>query len=397
MITKANILICGGGILGLTIAYQLLKRGNKSIVIIDKESELGKHASGRNSGVLHAGIYYPTNTLKAKLCLQGNFLMKKYCKEKSLPLIESGKVVVTKSDKEIDTLNELYNRSKDNGAKVQLINQKELREIEPHATTVEKALYSEYTAIVDPKKIMDSLEQDLMASDKVQILTDTAFLGLQGGNRAVTKEGAIDFDLFINAAGTYSDKVAHAFGVGQNYKLIPFKGLYKKLKAEKAHLVNGNIYPVPDIRNPFLGVHFTKSIHGDVYLGPTAIPALGRENYKILSDVDKEVFSILYRDINMFFSNSKFRQVALTEPRKYIPKYFYDDIKSMVKGLDIHDIQPSDKVGIRPQLVDWKNKELVMDFLVLKEANSIHILNAISPAFTSSMAFSEYILDHYMD
>ncbi|MEK7851576.1 MAG: FAD-dependent oxidoreductase, partial [Deltaproteobacteria bacterium] len=196
--------------------------------------------------------------------------------------------------------------------------------------------------------------------------------------------------------GAYSDKVAHAFGVGLNYKAIPFKGIYKKLRPEKSYLVKGNIYPVPDIRNPFLGVHFTRSVKGDVYLGPTAIPALGRENYGILKGIDLEAIDISLREAVLFFVNPKFREVALTEPRKYIFKYFFEDARKLVKELNPEDIIPSDKVGIRPQLVDWDKKELVMDFMVVRDGGSVHILNSISPAFTSSMEFARFVVDKYI-
>ena len=190
--------------------------------------------------------------------------------------------------------------------------------------------------------------------------------------------------------------MAHAFGVGLNYKAIPFKGIYKKLRPEKSYLVKGNIYPVPDIRNPFLGVHFTRSVKGDVYLGPTAIPALGRENYGILKGLDLEAVDISLREAILFFVNPKFREVALTEPRKYIFNYFFDDARKLVKELNPEDIIPSDKVGIRPQLVDWDKKELVMDFMVVRNGDSVHILNSISPAFTSSMEFARFVVDNYI-
>ncbi len=211
-----------------------------------------------------------------------------------------------------------------------------------------------------------------------------------------TTKGDFRFDFFVNSAGAHADRVAHIFDLGRKYTILPFKGTYKKLRKEKSYLVKGNIYPVPDVRNPFLGVHFTRSYNGEVYIGPTAIPAFGRENYGILKGVDREALSILIKDIVLFFTNPKFRNVALTEPKKYLSEFFFKDIEPMIEGLSKEDILPSDKVGIRPQLVDWERKELVMDFLVLKDSNSIHILNAISPAFTSAFAFAEYVVSQYI-
>ncbi|NOR79787.1 MAG: L-2-hydroxyglutarate oxidase [Methyloprofundus sp.] len=395
-IIETDILVCGSGIIGLTIAKRLIDTGYKNILIIDKEENSGEHASGRNSGVLHSGIYYPNDTLKAQFTLQGNHLMKEYCIKNNLPICESGKVVVTNNDEEINTLNELYNRAKDNGAKVEIINKKKLKEIEPYAKTYKEALYVHDTTVVDPKKILLCLTNELVSSGKVKILYNTSFSSLNNDNVAKTSSGLIKFDIFINAAGAYGDKISHSFGIGLNYKIIPFKGIYKKLVHNKSSFVNGNIYPVPDINNPFLGIHLTKSINGDVYIGPTAIPAFGRENYDIIKGIDSEVFDILFREGVLFFSNKKFRNIALEEPKKYWFKYFFNDVQKLISDITPNDIEYSSKVGIRPQLVNWKNKELVMDFLIKKEGNSVHILNSISPAFTCSMAFSKFVVDNYI-
>ena len=391
------IVICGGGIIGLSIARELLKTGGEDIVILEKEKTLGVHASGRNSGVLHAGIYYTPESLKAKLCLKGNLLIREFCKEKGIPVLETGKVIVTKKESELEGLKELYNRALRNGTKVELIDEKDLKEIEPYAKTVEKALYSPLTAVVDSKRVIKELEKDLLSSGKVKILKGVKFEGIAGSSEIKTNKGKLKFDLFINSAGAYADRVAHSFGLGQRFKILPFKGTYKKLRENKSHMVRGNIYPVPDVRNPFLGVHFTKSYNGTVYVGPTAIPAFGRENYGIFDGISYEALSILWRDFILFLTNPKFRKVALTEPKKYLNYSFYKDVSPMLKGIDIEDLEPSDKVGIRPQLIDWESKELVMDFLVIKDSNSVHILNAISPAFTSAFAFAELVVKNYIE
>lgn len=389
----ASFLICGGGIVGLTIARELLRRGADDIVILEKELAAGIHASGRNSGVLHAGIYYSEDSLKAKVCLRGNLMMKEFCRKNALPLLECGKVIVARSENEVSTLKALYERAQKNGAKVELMDERQLAEVEPEARTAGVALYSHYTAVVDPKAVMKALSGELSSTGKVRLLTGVKFTGLEGSATALTTAGPIRFDTFINAAGAHSDRIAHAFSVGLQYRLIPFKGIYRKLAPRLKDMVRGNIYPVPDIRNPFLGVHFTKSIDGEVYLGPTAIPALGRENYGILSGMDAEAPEILCRDAVLFASNPKFRQVALTEPEKYCPKFFYEDAKTLVKSLRPEDIVPSGKSGIRPQLVDWKTKELVMDFIILRDGKNIHVLNAVSPAFTASMAFAKLAVE----
>lgn len=391
----AEILIAGSGIIGLTIAAELVRAGYGDIVIIEKEAEPGLHASGRNSGVLHAGIYYSPDTLKAKSCLNGNFLMKAYCRERGLPLLENGKVIVTRSGEEIPVLEELHRRATANGAKVDLIDEKELSSIEPNARTVEKALFSHYTAVVDPKKVLESLRKDLEDSGRARFVFDCRLTGIKGSRTAVTTRGEIVFRRFINAAGAYSDMLAHMFGIGGQYRMIPFKGTYRRLREDLSWTVKSSIYPVPDIRNPFLGVHFTRCVDGRVYLGPTAIPAFGRENYGLLEGIDGEGFRILMEDAALFFVNPKFRSVAVSESRKYFPSCFFSDAARLVKEMAPEDVEPSRKVGIRAQLVDWGTKEMVMDFLVVEDGGTIHILNPISPAFTSSMDLARTVVGEY--
>ncbi|MEF2231076.1 MAG: L-2-hydroxyglutarate oxidase [Pseudodesulfovibrio sp.] len=392
---NGEIVICGAGIVGLTIARELLKRGADDIIIFDKEDRPGRHASGRNSGVLHAGIYYDPGTMKARMCLNGNRRMQAYCRERGLPLFASGKVIVARDESELPTLDELKRRAEANGATVEMLDEKQLAEIEPNAKTAGRALHSPLTAVVDPREILRTMREELETSGKVRFFFDTRFLSA-GRNKAVTSQGEIGYSLFINAAGAYSDRVAQAFGLARNYRLLPFKGIYHKLKKPAADKIKGSIYPVPNIRNPFLGVHFTRSVHGDVYVGPTAIPAFGRENYGILKGIDSECAAILLREIHLFFENPKFRAVALEEPRKYLFSHFYKDAEKLVRHIAPHDFIPCDKVGIRPQLVDIDSNKLVMDFVVQKEGNTVHVLNAISPAFTSSLAFAEMVVEKHV-
>ena len=392
----ADVLIVGGGIIGLTLARELLASGRENVVVVEKEPQLGVHASGRNSGVLHAGIYYAPDSLKARSCLRGNFLMRAYCKEKGLSILETGKVIVARDEQEQPALEELHRRATANGAKVEFVDEGQLAEIEPNARTAGRALFSHNTAIVDPKEVLKALRTELDASGRARILTGRAFTGLAAPRIAATTQGEIAFSRFVNAAGAHCDRVARHFGLAQEYRLIPFKGIYRKLASGKSFVVNGNIYPVPDIRNPFLGVHFTRSVHGDVYLGPTAIPALGPENYGILAGADANALAIVLSDATLFFANPKFRSVALTEPRKYLARYFDRDAARLVKHYQPADFERAQKVGIRPQLVDWRTKELVMDFLVQAKDESVHVLNPISPAFTSSMDLAKTVVrEHF--
>jgi len=392
---QADVLIVGGGIVGLTLARELLARGRENVVILEKEPELGRHASGRNSGVLHAGIYYSPDSLKARSCLRGNFLMKEYCRAKGLPVLEKGKVIVARTEAELPALDELHRRAVANGAKVDFLDEKQLDEVEPSARTVGRALFSHYTAAVDPKLVLQSLRADLDATGRATLLLGCEMLGRAGPGRVRTTQGDIAYARLVNAAGAHCDRVARHFGLARDYRLIPFKGIYRKMRPGASFPLNGNIYPVPDVRNPFLGVHFSRSVHGDVYLGPTAIPALGRENYGVLSGADAGGLGILVEDAVLFFANPRFREVALVEPRKYIPAFFNRDARRLVKSFDSSIFERAQKVGIRPQLVNWKTKELVMDFLVEAKDETVHVLNPISPAFTSSMDLAKSIADQH--
>ena len=393
---KADVLIVGAGIIGLTLARRLVQAGCDNVVLVEKEAAPGMHASGRNSGVLHAGIYYAPDSMKAKSCLNGNFLMRGYCREKGLPLRETGKVIVARDEGELPVLRELERRATANGAKVEMIDEAQLAGIEPNARTTGKALFSHDTACVDPLAVIDSLRADLEACGKATLLTGCLFTGVKGSRTAVTSRGEISFRKFVNASGAYCDRIAHLFGVGRQYRLIPFKGIYRKLRKGLSHTVRGNIYPVPDIRNPFLGIHASGNVHGEVYLGPTAIPAFGRENYGILSGIDREGASIALSDLILFLRNPQFREIALTEPRKFLARRFFRDAARLMKVLSPSDIEPSEKVGIRAQLVDWRTKDLVMDFQVIADGDAIHVLNPISPAFTSSMDIAETLVrEHF--
>jgi L-2-hydroxyglutarate oxidase LhgO len=392
---RADVLVVGGGIIGLTLARALVARGVGSVTVLEKEDELGRHASGRNSGVLHAGIYYAPDSRKARTCLAGNFLMRAYCKEKGLPLLECGKVIVAREEPELPALDELQRRATANGAKVEMIDERRLAEIEPSAYTTGRALYSHYTAVVDPRAVLARLRTDLEASGRARVLTGVTFLRPDGPGSVLTSSGSFAYGRLVNAAGAHCDEVARRFGVGEHYRLIPFKGIYRKLRKDARLRVNGNIYPVPDPRNPFLGVHFTRSVHGDVYLGPTAIPAFGRENYGVLQGVGSEGLRILAEDVVLFFRNAGFRSVAFSETRKYIPAYLHRDAARLVKGFDPSEVEPADKVGLRPQLVDWRTKQLVMDFVVERAGDTLHVLNPISPAFTSAMELARQIAEEH--
>jgi L-2-hydroxyglutarate oxidase LhgO len=380
---RVEVLVVGAGIIGLTIA-RALAAGGKDVLVLEKEDGLGRHASGRNSGVLHAGVYYDPGTMKARACLAGNRRMKAFCREKGLRVVESGKVIVARAPSELPALDELHRRATENGARVRFVDERELAELEPLARTSGRALHVADTAVVEPKAVLEALREDLMARGG-RIRTGAAFLGRAGPRVARTSAGEVAYERFVNAAGAHCDRVARAFGVGERYRLVPFKGIYRRLRPGATFEVRGSVYPVPDVRNPFLGVHFTRGADGVLHVGPTAIPALGRENYGILAGAGREAFALAAVDAVLFFANPRFREVALVEPRKYVPAFFHRDAARLVRGYVPADFPADPKVGIRAQLVDWRTKALVMDFLVEAKDEAVHVLNPISPAFTASM------------
>ena len=396
-VAGCEVLVVGGGITGLTVARELLRHGVREIIVLEKEPVLGVHASGRNSGVLHAGIYYTPDSLKARFCIEGNRLMKAFCREKSLTLHELGKVIVTKSPGELDALHELKRRADAAGAATEIVDETRLGEIEPYAATCEQALYSPETAVIRPKEVLQALANELEESGQVELWRGTSFRELAGDRMARTSRGNVRFDRLVNAAGAYADRVAHEFGLAREYKILPFKGTYKKLAKERAGLVRGNIYPVPNLQNPFLGVHFTRSANGEVHVGPTAIPALGRENYRLLEGLNGETVDILLREAVLFLRNSGFRSAALTEPRRYFKRYVWAEARGLVPSLRLEDLEDASKVGIRPQLVHWPCRQLVNDFVVIRGDRSLHVLNANSPAFTSSMAFARHLVTQLLE
>jgi len=374
-----RVLIVGAGIIGMSMAYEWLKKNpNDEIIIIDKEAHEAFHASGKNSGILHAGFYYTTDSLKAKLTARGNELMKEFCRQKNIFVNNTGKLVVAKNEDEVEVLFELERRSKANNAGAYIISEEKAKKIDPNAKTYKYALYSPKTASVNPKEVCYALRRDL--EDKgVKFIFNMPF---EKYNKS--------YDFLINAAGLYADKIAHKFGVGLEYTMLPFKGLYRKYLGEDK--IKTQIYPVPNIKNPFLGVHFTIMADNTIKIGPTAIPAFWRENYSGFNRFNlKEFLEILSLEAKLFFTNAfGFRDLALYEMRYYIPKNLINEAKKLVHNLrgEFKPMPP----GIRAQLLNTKTLELVMDFLVEKQKDQIHILNAVSPAFTASFAFSEYVL-----
>ena len=389
---KTDILIVGGGIIGLSIARELNNRHPDSkITLIEKEATAACHASGRNSGVLHAGFYYTPDSLKSRFTVEGNKLLTDYCLKNNLSINRCGKVVVAKDEKERDGIFELKRRGDENGVVLELIDEKRLEELEPNARTFDKALYSPTTSVVNPEEVIGHIADALKG--KVNILFNEKFIKTDDTNTVSTNTQKIKFRHLINSAGLYADKIAHQFGIGQKYTLIPFKGLYMEYK--DSNLIHKHIYPVPNLNNPFLGVHFTITISGKVKIGPTAIPAFWRENYEGISRFNlNEFLEVLWNEAKLFFTNAfNFRSLTFEEFKKYYRNYFIQQATHLVKNIDMNKFGNYLTPGIRSQLLDKKEMKLVMDYVVEQGENSTHILNAVSPAFTSAFSFSKFIVD----
>ena len=393
---NSDYLIVGAGIVGLSIAYAIQKKYPKaSIIIIEKEVEIGLHASGRNSGVLHSGFYYSSNTKKAQFTKDGNARMKAFCKEHNLKLNECGKVVVAKNQKEVEKLEDLYQRGKANGVEVKLVEEEELVKIEPNASTYRKALYSPTTATVEPLEVLKKLAS-IVQENGAKLYKGTKFLYLLGKS-VVTDNGNFETKKVINCAGLYADRVAQQFGFGENYRVLPFKGKYLEYTGEDKP-VSTSIYPVPNSLNPFLGVHFTLKANGKVTLGPSASPAFWRENYGGFQRFNLEEFGqSLWYSLRMFILNrSGFRKLAIEECKRATKSAFQEEAKKLARHIDPKKFSKWGNAGIRAQLIDKRSLTLVDDFVVEGDEKSIHILNAVSPAFTCSFAFADWVVEKYL-
>lgn len=388
-----DFIIIGAGVIGLNIALSLTKRFPESnILIIEKEPLPGMHASGRNSGVLHAGFYYTADSMKARFCKEGNERLTNYCLEKSLPINRSGKLIVTKDESEWSGLTELLKRGRENDIDLVELTEDEAKEIEPNVKTFQKALFSPTTATVSPDLVMSSLIEDVRKAG-IETALNTAFISHKG-KYITTTNGDIEVGYLINTAGLYADKIALDYGFSQDYRVLPFKGLY--LYASDTYSgVKTNIYPVPDLKYPFLGVHFTVDVQGKTKIGPTATPAFWREQYNGFENFNiKEMIEIIMRDSSLFLHNDfGFRNVAISELKKSSRHQMTKLASVMLSGIDSSSFLQWGKPGIRAQLVNIKEKKLEMDFKYEGDDKSFHVLNAVSPAFTCAMPFSDHIVN----
>ncbi len=392
----SDYLIVGAGIIGMAIARELKARWpDTSITILEKEDRIGVHASGRNSGVLHSGIYYPKGTLKALLCKAGSNAMFAYAEANQIPVRRDGKVIVATSETNARGLDQLMANAQANAIRAERLDSAGIREIEPHALAEFGGIFCADTAVIDSGAVLNTLRTQLQQQG-VRIETAQTLTAINDAVRvAQTQNRHYSYGLLINAAGAYADRVAHMADVGRNYRLVPFKGIYYKLTPEAADRVRSSIYPVPNPLLPFLGIHFTRVINNDVYIGPTAIPGLGRENYGLIKGARPlEALTIGLELARLYVTNPQnFRNLVHSEIPHYLQARFLAAARKLVDRLEPEWIKPTPKVGIRPQLVDTKAGRLEMDFVVERGQHSVHVLNAISPASTSAFAFADYVVE----
>ncbi|NGX49782.1 MAG: L-2-hydroxyglutarate oxidase LhgO [Candidatus Anoxychlamydiales bacterium] len=391
---KADFLIIGAGIIGLASAYQILKKQkNISLIILEKENEISQHQTGRNSGVIHSGLYYKPGSLKAKNCLAGRKELLNFCEEFGVATKKCGKVIVATDEKELDGLYALEKRGKANKVEgLEVISKERLKKIEPNVKAI-KALLVPSCAVTDYLKVSKKLKEQI---EKLggQIVLNQKVIDIKkemGGFQIVTQNETFKTKKLINCAGLYSDRIAKMAMPNKklSLKIIPFRGEYYDIVDEKKDLINALVYPVPDPKFPFLGVHLTRMINDAVHAGPNAVFAFAREGYS-KTDVNMKdlIESLLYKGfIKVGF---KYWKMGLFEMyRSFSKGAFLKSMQKMLPEIGINDITPG-KAGIRAQAIDSKGK-LVDDFAIEKEENQIHVLNAPSPAATACLSIGKHI------
>ena len=352
-----DFLVVGAGVIGLSVARELKRRNpGARITVIDRHPRVGAEASGRNSGVLHAGFYYSPDSLKARFTRVGNHRMTEYCLERKLPLNRCGKLVVATIEAELPRLEELYRRGLANGVELAMIDAKETRAIEPRARVFERAIWSPATATIDPQALMESLLRDAR-DEGIEVQLGTSF---------DARQHAAGF--LVNAAGLGAVRIAQQFGFAKRYRMVPFKGVYLYSK-EAPGALRTHLYPVPDPRFPFLGVHFTVTVDERVKIGPTARPVSWRA--ALMPELWPHAFE---------------------EVRKMSRRHVVARAARLATGVDVRDYTTWGTPGVRAQLYDAQKRTLEMDFVLEGDERSMHILNVVSPGLTCALSFADYVV-----
>jgi L-2-hydroxyglutarate oxidase LhgO len=395
MVSRDDYLILGSGVMGLAIGIALLESESRLCVrIVEKEFKSGLHASGRNSGVLHAGFYYSPDSLKARFCKEGNSALRKLASKHGVPVKNVGKVVVAKNEEEARRLGELFERGLTNGVDLEIHSAEKLSKFEPLARTTSKFIWSPTTAIASPLHIIDALEKEFIGlGGKISYGHNIELVEISGEIR--DSSNSFEAKYFINAAGAHAERISRSVGVGLEFATIPFMGIYRT--ADHRYLpLRTLVYPVPHKINPFLGTHFTLTLNGLVKIGPSAIPILGREQYSLFSGWDSKDF---YQSIVGIRSLAKGQSHSLREmiksefPNLFTASLVKESSKLVENVLKIKKWAKKPP-GIRAQLVHLPSGTLEQDFIVLSHLNSTHVLNAVSPGWTSALPFARFIVEH---
>ena len=386
--------VVGAGIIGLAVARRLAElRPDATVTVLEKEHEVAQHQTGRNSGVVHAGIYYPPGSLKAELCRRGVGLLQAYCAKREIPLVECGKLVVALDESELDRLRELERRAAANGVPgVRWLEGDALREIEPNAAGI-AGLHSPTTGITDYRAVAEAFANDVReAGGTVRLGTEVRSIETrQATARIATADDELEFDTLVICAGLQSDRVARLAGDEHEPTIIPFRGEYFRLTDEREQLIRGLLYPVPDPAYPFLGVHFTRRVHGGVDVGPNAVLAFAREGYR-RRDVRLGDLAETFRARGFRALARKHWRMGAHELRGSLSKQaFAAEARRYVADVTAADLVPA-PAGVRAQAVD-PDGSLVDDFRINRLGPVTAVRNAPSPGATSSMAIAEHIAE----
>lgn len=389
--------VVGGGIVGIALARELSARGDE-VTVLEKEARLAQHQTGRNSGVVHAGLYYVPGSLKATLCAAGRVRLREFCEAKGLPYRELGKLVVAVDESELPALAEIERRARENGVPdlARFDDVARLRAIEPHVAGV-AAVHSPRTAAVDYSAITEAMAQDVRAAGgDVRLGHEVTGLRIEQGRvRVVTPVSEDVFDRVVVCAGLQSDVVARMVGADASPKILPFRGEYWELAPDRTDLVRGMIYPVPDPRFPFLGVHFTRGVDDTVHVGPNAVPALAREGYTWLTVSPKDTFASLAWPGAWPLAKQHWRMGVDEISGSLIKPRYFRKARRFIPELRMSDLDHRSAAGVRAQA--WgRGGELLDDFAVDRVGPVTLLRNAPSPAATSSIAIAEYLIEHHL-
>jgi (S)-2-hydroxyglutarate dehydrogenase len=386
--------LIGAGILGLAVARELLSRSpGLALTVLEKEAAIARHQTGHNSGVIHSGIYYAPGSLKAELCVEGARRMYEFCADKGIRTERCGKVIVAADESEVPRLDELKRRGEANGVPgLEEIGPDRLAELEPHVVGV-RALHSPATGIVDFKLVARALAEEVVERGG-RILIGQAVRGIAsngGGVRVSTSQGSFSADRLVSCAGLQSDRLAAMTGAPRTPRIVPFRGTYYALSERARSLVNGLVYPVPDPTFPFLGVHFTKQISGEIWAGPNAVLAFAREGYRLRDLRRRDLWETLsYRGFRLMAR--RYWRTGLSEAWGEVSKRaFVAAMRKQVPAVGLADLGAR-HAGVRAQAVA-EDGTLLDDFRLDETPNVTHIRNAPSPAATSSLALARRIVD----